>query len=166
HAVHVCMLGVALAKRALGISKEEALHRFGPGLLLHDLGLTEMPKDLYERYDPLNPILESEFRRHPEAGLALVQEFMDLTPESESIILHHHERLDGSGFPMGIAGDELSDGAKICAIVDTFDLLNTRTRYRERLPSFEALKAMKRGVPWQLDESLFHEFVRIFLPPF
>jgi HD-GYP domain-containing protein (c-di-GMP phosphodiesterase class II) len=165
HSVNVCLLGVSLARRALGISKQEALERFGQGLLLHDIGMTTVAHEIYEREDPLTTTSNEEYRRHPIRGLEIVQEFMPISKECEEIILSHHERCNGSGYPEGLRGDQIPIGAKICAIADVFDSLNTKTAYRERMPSFQALKAMQKKVPKEFDETFFREFLFLFLPP-
>jgi HD-GYP domain-containing protein (c-di-GMP phosphodiesterase class II) len=165
HSVNVCLLGVSLARNALGISKQDALERYGPGFLLHDIGMTTIPLELYEKSDPLTEPEWKELRQHSQRGLKLVREFTKLPRESEAIIAYHHERMDGSGYPKGLTGDKIPVGARICAIADAFDALNTTTPYRERLPSFEALKEMRKTMGTQFDERFFKEFLYLFLPP-
>ena len=165
HSVNVCLLGVSLARRALGISKQDALSRFGPWFLLHDIGLSTLPPEMYKNIDPLDSNLSKEYREHPIKSLELVKEFMDVNQEGESIILQHHEHIDGSGYPVGLRGKDISVGARICALADTFDILNTQTEFRERKPSFVALKEIRKFIPSRYDERLFKEFLFMFIPP-
>ncbi|MBI1388404.1 MAG: HD domain-containing protein [bacterium] len=165
HSLNVCLFGVGLAHRTLGISKQEAMNRYGPGFLWHDLGKLLINKNLWDKEDLLGEGLHNDMRQHTVKGVEMLKEYIDLTPESESIILHHHERLDGSGYPFGLSGGEISMGARICGIVDVFDTLSTGREDRERMVSFEALKYIRERTPHQFDAEVFHEFVIMFLPP-
>ncbi|MBZ0255817.1 HD domain-containing protein, partial [bacterium] len=98
HSLNVCLFGVGLAHRLIGISKQEALTRYGPGFLWHDLGKLLIPKELWDKEDDMDGAQEIEaIREHTIKGVEMVKEFTELSEESEEIILHHHERLDGSG---------------------------------------------------------------------
>lgn len=165
HSLNVCLFGVSLAHRHLLITRHEALTRFGPGFLWHDLGKLLIPKDLWDKEDEENGRDIGQIREHTFKGAEMVKEFTELSEESESIILHHHEKLDGSGYPFGLRGDDISEGARICAIVDRFDQLSTRRSERERMISFEALKEIRKDVPEKYDEEIFRQFVMMFLSP-
>ena len=115
--------------------------------------------------NPLDLSVPKEIRDHTEKSFEMVKEFMKVDPESEAIILHHHEHLDGSGYPFGLRGKEISTGARICALADAFDIINTNTSARERKPSFLALKDLRKVIPKWFDERLFKEFLFMFLPP-
>jgi len=165
HTVNTCLFGVALARRALKISKQDALLRFGPGLLLHDIGKLRIPKDILEKTDPLDEEEWTVIQQHPLWGVEMVKEFMDISPECESIILHHHERMDGSGYPHGLMGEQISVGARICAIVDAFDAISTRRSFQDRRTSFESFKTMLGDKAKGFDRKLLEEFLYIFIPP-
>lgn len=165
HSVNVCLYGMALARRALRISKEEALQRFGPGFLLLDWGKSKIPKEILHKDGELTDEEWEIVKQHPIDSLNMVKEFMDVTPEIETILLHHHERLDGSGYPFGLKGGQISEAARICAIVDTFDAISTTRPFRARKNSFEALMEMKNEVPDKLDGELYQQFLYLFLPP-
>ncbi len=164
HSINVCLYGVAVAKEALKMSEQEALEKVGPGLLLHDIGKLTFPRDVLEREGTLSEKEQIYIKQHPVQGLDMVKESMDVTPETESIILQHHERLDGSGYPLGLKGDEISIPARICAIVDVFDAINTTRPFKPRKPSFETFEQIvKEEIPHRLDRDLFRTFVLQFL---
>jgi HD-GYP domain-containing protein (c-di-GMP phosphodiesterase class II) len=166
HSLNVCLFGVGLAHRMLGISKQEALTRYGPGFLWHDLGKLLIPKELWDKEDDTEGAMDIDsIREHTIKGVEMVRDFTDLSDESEAIILHHHERLDGSGYPFGLRGDDISMGARICAVVDRFDHLSTSKEEQERLVSFEALKQIREETPNRFDEDVFKEFLLMFLLP-
>jgi len=124
-----------------------------------------VPKEILQKDGSLTPEEWEIMYRHPSTGLEMVKEIVDVTQETETIILHHHERLDGSGYPFGLKGPKISIAARICAIADVFDAINTRRPFRERKPSFDALKTMQKELPHRLDENLYREFVYLFLAP-
>ncbi len=165
HSVNVCLYGMSLARKTLGISKQDAMTRFGQGLLLHDIGKTAIPKEIYQKAEPLSEEEWEIMKQVPIKSLDIVKELVTITPETESIILHHHERLDGSGYPFGLKANEISMGARICAIVDVFDALNTRRPFQDRRSSFDALKLIKEEMSEKLDMDLYKDFVYLFLPP-
>lgn len=166
HSLNVCLFGVGLTHRLMDISKQEALTRFGPGFLWHDLGKLLIAKELWDKEEDRGESEDIEsIRQHTIKGVEMVKEFTHLPEESESIILHHHERLDGSGYPFGLRGDDISMGARICAIVDRFDHLSTSKKEHQRLVSFEALQQIRHETPERFDEDVFKEFVKMFLSP-
>lgn len=165
HSVNVCLFGMALARKALGISEESAMEEFGPGLLLHDIGKLKISRDILEKEGKLSLEERQIIKTHPETGLEMVKEFMEVTPEAESIILHHHERLDGSGYPFGLNGKYISTHARICAIVDVFDAISTDRPFQKRKSTFETFKVMRHELANRIDEKLLSEFVLLFQPP-
>ena len=165
HSLNVCLYGMSLAQKVLNISKQDALTRYGPGFLLHDFGKTVIPKEILEKMGEWTDDEISQMNEHPITSLKLIEDHISLPPESVSIILHHHERLDGSGYPYGLSEKDISPAARICAIADEFDILSTNRSNRKRMPSFQALSMMRKEVPQKFDSSYFEEFLMLFLPP-
>ncbi len=165
HSVNVCLYGMALARKALDISKEEALTRFGPGLLLHDIGLLSVDHEILIKPGPLSEDEMAIIKEHPQKGLEMVEGFMGVTQETREMILYHHERLDGSGYPAGLKGRDVPVSARICAIVDAFDAISTNRSFQERRSSFDAFNILKKEeTPHKLDDLYLNEFIRVFLP--
>jgi HD-GYP domain-containing protein (c-di-GMP phosphodiesterase class II) len=165
HSVNVCLYGMALARRSLGMSKQEAMTRFGPGFLLHDLAKTQIPKEVLLKDEPLSEDEERLIRRCPIESLKMVKEFMEVSQEMEEIILQNQERLDGSGYPYGLVGNQISVGARICAIAKIFDERSTNKPTKNRMNSFDALMSMRDEIPHHLDYELYKDFIYLFLPP-
>ncbi|HOJ59476.1 MAG TPA: HD domain-containing phosphohydrolase [bacterium] len=165
HSVNVCLFGMALARRALGISEETAMEEFGPGLLLHDLGKLRIPREILVKEGKLTLEERQLIKTHPETGLEMIRDFMTVTPEVESIILHHHERLDGSGYPFGLNGKYISTHARICAIVDIFDAISTDRPFQKRKSTFETFQVMRQELSNRIDEKLLNEFILLFQSP-
>ena len=131
-AQHAVKLG-----RALGVSDEElaALHRGG---YLHDVGKVGVPDAVLLKQGPLTSEEFAAMRRHPEIGDSLCAPLQSLR-NVRPIILSHHERLDGSGYPNALRGDEVPLLAQIVGIVDVFDALTSDRPYRPALPTEAAM---------------------------
>jgi putative two-component system response regulator len=138
-AQHAVKLG-----RALGVSDEElaALHRGG---YLHDVGKVGVPDAVLLKRGPLTPEEFDLMRRHPEIGDSLCAPLQSLRTV-RPIILSHHERLDGSGYPNRLRGDEVPLLAQIVGIVDVFDALTSDRPYRPALPTEAAVAHLIREV--------------------
>lgn len=153
HSLRVAMLADRLAIRMkLSSAEQDNLLR---GCFLHDLGKLMLPIDLLEQTTPLSQKQWSMIKLHPQAGAELVHrlssEFEDAVVE---IILHHHERWDGQGYPHGLKAQDIPLLARICSIADTFDaMLNTRT-YREPLLPHEARMELINNSGIQFDPEL------------
>ena len=126
--------------RALGLGTDDlsALHRGG---YLHDIGKVGVPDSVLLKPAPLTAEESALMRRHPEIGDSLCAPLQSLR-SVRPIILGHHERLDGSGYPHGLRGDEVPLLAQIVGIVDVYDALTSRRPYREALSHDEAVKFM------------------------
>ena len=123
--------------RALGLGDEDlhALHRGG---YLHDIGKVGVPDSVLLKPGPLTADESVLMRRHPEIGDSLCAPLQSLRTV-RPIILCHHERIDGSGYPAGLHGDEVPLLAQIVGIVDVYDALTSRRPYREALSHEEAV---------------------------
>ena len=124
--------------RALGLGEEDlrALHRGG---YLHDIGKVGVPDSILLKPAPLTPEEAAIMRRHPEIGDSLCAPLQSLRAV-RPIILGHHERIDGSGYPAGLRGDDVPLLAQIVGIVDVYDALTSRRPYRDALSHEEAVK--------------------------
>lgn len=130
HRRRVAELAVAVGKR-MGFNQErlEALHIAG---MLHDIGKVYVPSDFLNKPGFLNVQEMSIIRLHPEIGADILKSVEYEYPLSE-FILQHHERLDGSGYPAGLKGDEIHLEARILAVADVVDAMSSRRPYRESL---------------------------------
>jgi putative two-component system response regulator len=128
---HAVRLGRALS---LGAEDLEALHRGG---YLHDVGKIGVPDSVLLKPGPLTPAEFELMKRHPEIGDSLCAPLQSLR-RVRPIVLGHHERLDGSGYPAGLRGDEVPLLAQIVGIVDVFDALTSERPYRQALSPEDA----------------------------
>ncbi len=137
-----------------------ALRRGG---IVHDIGKVAVPEHILLKPGPLTPEEREVMQQHPAVGeriCAPLKSFRSVLP----IIRHHHERLDGTGYPDGLKNGEIPLAARILTTVDIYDSLTTDRPYRKALPSSEAIRIMREEVKrgWW-DASLVEEFAALIL---
>lgn len=156
HSTRVADVAVWLG-REIGLNAEEqALLR--NGCILHDIGKINVSDLILRKAGPLTAAEFDQMKRHPLIGeqvckpLAFARPFLD-------IIRHHHERIDGRGYPDGLKGEEISLQARIAAIADAWDAMTSDRPYRAALSAEVAFFRLKEGAGLQWDESLVTAFV-------
>lgn len=156
HCERLADLSARLGER-IGLPSEQitALRRAG---IVHDIGKVAVPDAVLLKPGPLTPDEWAIMRQHPLLGeriCAPLKSFRLVLP----IIRHHHERLDGSGYPDGLTGDSIPLGAKVLQIVDVYDALTTDRPYKRALPPEQAMATMEQEIKrgWW-DAHLFAEF--------
>lgn len=142
HSVDVCVLSVAAGVK-LGYKKADLI-KLGVGALLHDLGKTKVPLEILNKPGKLTPVEFAEIKKHPAWGYKLLLEEVDgeVDPVSAEVILNHHERYDGSGYPRGLKGDRIGEMAMVCAAADMYNAITTDRVYRPALPPHEAYEML------------------------
>jgi putative nucleotidyltransferase with HDIG domain len=134
---------------AVGMDAEqqELAHTAG---LLHDIGRFALSDRVAERGRTLTDEDWTAIQRHPELGADMLKDLGMYGPVAE-IILCHHERIDGRGYPRGLPGEEIPEIAKIISVAEVYDTLTASDTYRTRMSSFEALRELRRVAGSQLD---------------
>jgi putative nucleotidyltransferase with HDIG domain len=137
---------------ALGLSPAEAevVARAG---LLHDIGKIGVPESVLRKEGPLGPEEWILMRRHPVIGAQIVAPFEFFTAGA-IVIRHHHERMDGSGYPDGLAGAAIPLGARIVAVADVYDALTSQRPYRPAMSADDALAHVRAQAGRSLDEDV------------
>jgi len=132
---HVCNVSMysAVIGRRLGITDAKELSELASGALLHDIGMRQLPRYLFNKAGKLTPVELAMVQEHPVLGFRELEPRDDVTWGQLMMVYQHHERLDGSGYPAGISGDEIHLWAKICAVADVFDAM---TCHRPHRPAF------------------------------
>ncbi len=103
------------------------------GAILHDIGKIAVRESVLRKTGPLGKEEWQEMREHPIVGARMLEGIPYLAP-AIPIVLYHHERWDGSGYPEGLAGDEIPEEARLLAVADTFDAMTSDRPYRKALP--------------------------------
>jgi HD-GYP domain-containing protein (c-di-GMP phosphodiesterase class II) len=142
--------------------KEKLISRdmFFAGILLHDIGKIFIPKNILNKPGPLNEEEWKIVRRHPIDGFELLKNIKGMEISAE-IIRHHHERIDGKGYPDGLKGDQISIGAKIVCVVDSFEAMTADRPYRKAKSRKEALSQLVENSGTQFDSQIVDVFVEL-----
>ena len=152
--------------RLLGLSNEqtEMIHMAAH---VHDIGKIGVPDAVLEKAGPLNEAEWSMIRRHPVIGADILRRSAGLSGIAD-IVLHHHERWDGKGYPEGIGGPDIPLGSRIIAICDSIDAMTTERPYREILSPQECREEIRRngGAMYDPDivEAVLREWDKIVMP--
>jgi len=155
HCVRVADLGCAIARR-LGWD-DRHLFWFRVGALLHDVGKIDIPAGILNKPDRLTSEEWALMRSHPEAGVELLRG-IDFPEDVLPIVLSHHEKWDGSGYPHGLAGQAIPMSARILGLADVYDALATDRSYKKGFPHEEAMQIMRGNVNTHFDPVSFAEF--------
>jgi putative nucleotidyltransferase with HDIG domain len=155
HCLIVTGVTVAFAQH-LGFSRSDQL-RMSFGAMLHDIGKARIPLEVLEKPSALTSNERTLMSKHPEYGLEALKDRAGLSQELLDIVLHHHEYLDGSGYPHGLSGNEISDPVRIVTICDIFGALLERRAYKAPLAPPTAYEILL-GMGDKLDKDLVREF--------
>ena len=158
HSVSVCTLMVAFA-RSLDLPAD-AQRQAGIGGLLHDVGKMKVPDAVLNKPGRLTPEEFDLIKKHPGDGHAALLEIPGIGPVPLDITRHHHERLDGTGYPDALAGDQISVMARMAAIVDVYDAISADRCYHKGMPPAEALRKMWEWSNNHFDQGLLQAFMR------
>jgi diguanylate cyclase (GGDEF)-like protein/putative nucleotidyltransferase with HDIG domain len=158
HSRKVNTYAVALAE-AIGLSPEE-VSRVSTAALLHDIGKIGVPDKVLNKKGKLTKEDWEAIKSHPRLGATIVGNIPNLAP-CVSTILHHHERWDGSGYPEGLKGEQISVEARILAIADAFEAMSAARPYRPALCGEKVVKELRRAAGSQFDPRLVEVFIGI-----
>ncbi len=176
HSVDVTALGLLLARtmfRTVGWTDntgkvrfdriEERLLKLGMGLLLHDIGKMTVPSEILNKPGPLDPDEWAVMRTHPDAGIALLPH-EGMSTQVLSVVRDHHERWDGSGYPRGKFGADITQFARIAAIADVYDACSSARPYKDAMPTWKAVDIITSGSGTMFDPEVVDVFRRIVFP--
>jgi HD-GYP domain-containing protein (c-di-GMP phosphodiesterase class II) len=156
HSDRVSFLAQVVARR-LGW-KRSGLGALRLGSLLHDVGKLNLDAAVLRKPGPLDQREFDEIKRHPLAGARLVRRFEALRP-ALPYILFHHERWDGLGYPSGRAREQIPSGARLLAVIDSFDAMISDRPYRTSLSIGTALGELDEGAGTQFDRGVVRAFL-------
>jgi len=161
HCVDVAVYSIVLAKKIFGEDKN-LLMTAGLGGLLHDIGKRKISLTIINKKSALTPEEWDEIKRHPTYGKEFLESIPSVPNEAQRIVVEHHENFDGTGYPVGLKGEDIHKMARVVSIADVFDALTTNRSYHKAISPEEALNTMFGMQPGKFDPTLFRSFNKNF----
>ena len=158
HSVAVCAMMVALAKQ-LGLDEAQT-RSCGMAGLLHDLGKVAMPVDVLNKPGKLTDAEFDIMKQHPVEGHKMLLAGSDVDPVAIDVVLHHHEKTSGTGYPKGLKGDQISLYSKMGAVCDVYDAITSNRPYKAGWDPAESLRKMAEWANGHFDLMIFQAFVK------
>lgn len=152
HSIRTALLAMCFAKE-LGL-KEAAIREVGMGALLHDIGKLFIPKAILDKPCKLSEVEFDVIKTHSEIGFQVLQEQKWLPEPCIAIVHNHHERLDGSGYPNQLSGNQIQLYERIVGVADVFDAMTSKRNYRKALGYEMAYQEIKKESPTLLDHHI------------
>lgn len=157
HSLNVSVLALMLSKAA--DLDSEAIHQIGVGAIMHDIGKAEIPYKVVAKTEPLTKPEQHLMEMHCEYGVKMAAK-MALSKDAFSVIMQHHEYVDGSGYPRKLAGDQISMAAKVVSVVNAYDNLCNPVNIAAALTPSEALSQMFAVKRAKFDDRLLKLFIK------
>lgn len=158
HCVSVAGLMATFAKE-MNMS-DEAIYNIAMGGLIHDIGKTLIPNEILNKPGKLEDDEMAIMKKHVNHSQDILESKYGLPQESMDVALQHHERIDGSGYPLGLKSEEISTIGKMSAIVDVYDALTSVRVYKDAWEPTQTLKKMLEWSEHHFDKELVHAFIR------
>ncbi|MFJ3486422.1 HD-GYP domain-containing protein [Pseudomonas sp. NPDC090202] len=157
HSVAVCALMVATARQMK--LDEEQVREAGVAGLMHDVGKMAIPHKILNKPDRLTIDEYEAMKNHPQAGFEILRGSEQITEAVMDVCLHHHEKVDGTGYPHGLKGEEISLLARMAAICDVYDAVTSERCYKK---AWDAARSLREMASWKghFDETIFQHFVK------
>jgi putative nucleotidyltransferase with HDIG domain len=158
HCVAVGTFMIALG-RQLGLSEDELIDAGAAGLL-HDVGKCAIPDAVLNKPGRLTDAEFDVIRQHPQAGYRMLRDSGYQDSVALEVVLHHHERIDGRGYPDQLQGDQVTQLARMGAVVDVYDAVTSDRCYHKAVPPTAVLKMLLNGGGTQFDAQIVHTFIK------
>lgn len=158
HSLNVSILMMVFAKH-LGFDKR-LIQELALGAFLHDIGKVLLPLDILNKRSDLTVKEHNIVRSHVALGLKVLEDSPSISHIVMTMIREHHERLDGSGYPKQLKGDEISKYGRMIAIIDSYDAMTCERPYKKQIPPINAFKTLMAAAPECYDEALIEKFIQ------
>lgn len=159
HSINTAILA-AIVGRSMGYD-EERLAAVAAGALLHDVGMLELPAGLLTKPGKLTGEEWAQVMRHPDLGTAEASRIADFPLLATLVIAQHQERMDGSGYPLGLKGSQITEEARLVAICDTYEALTAPRPYRDAAIEIEVMRRMAEDARAKLDGEILEAFLKV-----
>jgi len=162
HSVNVGVYSIMIAKAYFSNLDAHDMHELGAGFFLHDIGKVRISPAIINKNGKLDAEEMAVMKTHPVHGYDILSETEHLTEECRVIVMQHHERSNGSGYPKSLRGEEIHSYGRICSMADVYDALVSDRSYQQKRTTYEALKLMKETLIDHFTLDLFGKLVMLF----
>ena len=157
HSIDATVVGLSIGR---GLVPEDAMRELGTGLFLQDIGKLALPPSLVHHPGPLAPDEWELMMQHPLLGLEFLRDDT-ISSQAKSVVRHHHERWDGSGYPNGLIGEEIPFFPRIAAVADVFGAVTSDRFYAQALPRHEGVELIRAGSGSAFDPTVVEAFLDV-----
>lgn len=161
HGLSMSILSSFLARK-MGFEKGESV-QIGLAGFLSNAGMAKIDPDIIAKGDSLRYLEDQEIKKHPSYSYLLLQPIQIITESVKLAVLQHHERLDGSGYPLGLIGDKIHQYARIIAVCDTYHAMTNERLYQKRQSPFEVMDELKKNQFTKFDSHIVQTFIQSFM---
>ena len=162
HCVNVAIISIIIGI-SLNLNKKNLIH-LCMGALIHDIGKILIPHEILQKPGKLTPEEFEVIKNHPKLGYDFLSKFYSLSSHTKLIVLQHHERFDGLGYPDSISGHEISYLARIVSIADVYDALTSDRPYKRAMCPNDALEYIMSNAGTLFDYNIVNVFCKIIIP--
>ena len=157
HSIHATVVGLSIGRRLV---PADSLRELGTGLFLQDIGKLALPPSLVHKPGPLEPDEWELMMQHPLRGLAFLRDDT-ISGQAKWVVRSHHERWDGSGYPNGLVGEEISLFPRIAAVADVFGAVTSERFYAQALPRQDGIDVIRAGSGSAFDPMVVEAFLDV-----
>lgn len=161
HSISLSILSSFLARK-MGFEKGESI-QIGLAGFLSNVGMAKVNPNILTKDSPLTHIEQAEMKQHPSHSYLLVQSVQTITEAAKLAVLQHHERLDGSGYPLGLSGENIHKYARIIAVCETYHAMTSNRLYKKSQSPFKVMTEMNKGRYSKLDSQAMQVFIQRFI---
>lgn len=159
HSAEVAILSMLVAK-SLGLNNQY-VQKVGVGAMLHDIGKMKIPNEVLNKVEPLTTEELAHIKEHSKLGYDMLKDSLSISPISRQIILLHHEKLDGNGYPMMLEAESIPVHVRIVTICDIFNALVSNRSYRDKMNVDMALETIRAEAVYQLDREIYYHLIKV-----
>jgi HD-GYP domain-containing protein (c-di-GMP phosphodiesterase class II) len=163
HSLNVGILSTFFVMKVLGNLSRDTLEEVSLGYFLHNIGMMRLPQKVVDYRGALGGAAWTLLRQHPAWGLEIVKGIEEPSREVAHIIMDHHEKLGGKGYPRALTGVDIHFFVKVCSLVDSFNAMISERSYRPAMQVVDALKGIKGNIPNDYDPAIFSKLILVFL---
>jgi putative nucleotidyltransferase with HDIG domain len=159
HSAEVAVLSMLVAKSMK--LNDTFIQKIGVGAILHDIGKMNIPAELLNKVEPLSDDELKQVKDHVQMGYDLLKDNDFISPISRQIVLLHHEKLNGSGYPYMLSGDDIPIHVRIVTLCDIFNAISSNRAYKSRINADEALETIRAEAIYELDRDIYYHLLKV-----